>query len=167
RCVSGRADARTGARDRARQRIAVRAPAARQRDRQLHQGSTARDSQDCARHLRPGDAVAIGTFGGRHDSNEVIRDRSSEPCRTLLLWPATPLLSPIALLRSGRCCRPTFLTARCSAFSASSWAPGLRAWPHASSRWGSRISEGTSASASTRARGWAPRSTRLPFYFGR
>ena len=76
--------------------------------------------------------------------------------------PATPSLSPIALLRSGLCCRPTFLTARCSAFSASSWAPGSRAWPHVSSRSASRISEGISASASTMARGWVPRSTRLP-----
>ena len=49
RCVSGRSDARPRARDRAGQRIAVRAPATRQCDRQFHQGCPARAGQDRAR----------------------------------------------------------------------------------------------------------------------
>ena len=49
RCVSRRSDTRPGPRDRARERIAVRAPATGQRDRQFHESGAARAGQDRAR----------------------------------------------------------------------------------------------------------------------
>ena len=93
RCVSGRTDERPGARDRARQRIAVRAPAARQRDRQLHEGRAARAGQDRPRRFSAGDAVAIGAVGGGHDSNEVVSETERA---TMSNAPAAAASDPIA-----------------------------------------------------------------------
>ena len=73
---------------------------------------------------------------------------------------------PDGIAALGPRCRPIFPTARSLGIFAVVMGAALRVWPPVSFRWGSPISEGTSASVSMRARGLAPRSTPSTMFIG-